>query len=61
MKVNPDFFPLTTLARRFVSQLAQCRRLGIEVLEGSEHHVLLELPYSPALIGYPDTGLSMAG
>ncbi|QYK06699.1 PaaI family thioesterase [Shewanella zhangzhouensis] len=61
MKVNPDFFELTPLAQRFVSQLAQCRRLGIKVHEGSEHHVLLELPYSQALIGYPDTGVIHGG
>ena len=48
------------MAQRFVDQLAQCRRLGLTVLEASEHHVLIELPYSTELIGYPDTGLSTA-
>ncbi|QSX35835.1 MULTISPECIES: PaaI family thioesterase [Shewanella] len=61
MKVNPEFFPLTELASRFVNQLAQCRRLGLSVLEASEHHVLIELPYSRALIGYPDTGVIHGG
>ncbi|MGI2218038.1 PaaI family thioesterase [Shewanella baltica] len=61
MKVNSDFFPLTQMAQRFVDQLAQCRRLGLTVLEASEHHVLIELPYSTELIGYPDTGVIHGG
>ena len=61
MKINPEFFPLTDLARRFVDQLAQCRRLKLGVLEASEHHVLIELPYSTELIGYPDTGVIHGG
>lgn len=61
MKINPEFFPLTELARRFVDQLAQCRRLKLGVLEASEHHVLIELPYSTELIGYPDTGVIHGG
>ncbi|WP_417761918.1 PaaI family thioesterase [Shewanella sp.] len=61
MKTNPDFFPMTLLATRFVNQLAQCRRLGLKVHEASEHHVLLELPYNEALIGYPDTGVLHGG
>ncbi len=61
MKVNSAFFPLTQMAQRFVDQLAQCRRLGLTVLEASEHHVLIELPYSSELIGYPDTGVIHGG
>jgi uncharacterized protein (TIGR00369 family) len=61
MKINPEFFPLTDLATRFVDQLAQCRRLKLKVLEASEHHVLIELPYSTELIGYPDTGVIHGG
>ncbi|MCU7993591.1 PaaI family thioesterase [Shewanella glacialipiscicola] len=61
MKLNSDFFPLTQMAQRFVDQLAQCRRLGLSVLEASEHHVLIELPYSTELIGYPDTGVIHGG
>ncbi|GGI84482.1 PaaI family thioesterase [Shewanella gelidii] len=61
MKLNPEFFPLTQLATRFVDQLTQCRRLGLKVLEASEHHVLIELPYSTELIGYPDTGVIHGG
>lgn len=61
MKVNPEFFPLTDLAKRFVDQLAQCRRLKLTVHEASEHHVLIELPYSTELIGYPDTGVIHGG
>lgn len=61
MKVSPGFFPLTGLATRFVDQLVQCRRLQLKVLEGSEHHVLIELPYSTELIGYPDTGVIHGG
>ncbi|MBY5991259.1 PaaI family thioesterase [Ferrimonas balearica] len=58
---NSEFFPLTGLARRFVDQLAQCRALGVKTLEGSEHHVLLELPYHEQLVGYPDTGVLHGG
>ncbi|WP_153915409.1 PaaI family thioesterase [Shewanella sp. TC10] len=61
MKINSDFFPLTEVATRFVNQLAQCRRLNISVLEASEHHVLLELPYSQDIIGDPDTGVIHGG
>lgn len=59
--VNTDFFPLTDLAKRFVNQLTQCRRLNISVHEASEHHVLMELPYSELHIGYPDTGVIHGG
>ncbi len=58
---NRDFFPLTDFAKRFVDQLAQCRELGVETLEASEHHVLLTLPYDPRLIGYPDSGVIHGG
>ena len=61
MKLNPEFFPLTQLAARFVGQLTQCRKLGLTVHEASEHHVLIELPYSAELIGYPDTGVIHGG
>ena len=61
MKTNSDFFPLTEVATRFVNQLAQCRRLGVTVQEASEHHVLIELPYSQDIIGYPDTGVIHGG
>ncbi|MEZ8185331.1 PaaI family thioesterase [Shewanella sp. 5S214] len=61
MKINSDFFPLTEVASRFVNQLAQCRRLGLTVQEASEHHVLIELPYSQDIIGYPDTGVIHGG
>ncbi|QBF81531.1 PaaI family thioesterase [Shewanella maritima] len=59
--VSPEFFELTDVAKRFVNQLAQCRRLGFDVKEGSAHHVLIELPYSKDIIGYPDTGVIHGG
>ncbi|MBY5920720.1 PaaI family thioesterase [Ferrimonas balearica] len=58
---NREFFPLTGLATRFVDQLAQCRALGVQTLEASEHHVLLALPYNEQLVGYPDTGVLHGG
>ncbi|WP_394203576.1 PaaI family thioesterase [Shewanella waksmanii] len=61
MPDNSEFFPLTQLATRFVDQLTHCRRLGLKVHEASEHHVLIELPYNEALIGYPDTGVIHGG
>ncbi|USD35853.1 MULTISPECIES: PaaI family thioesterase [Ferrimonas] len=59
--VNPEFFPLTDLAGRFVDELAQCRKLNIEALEASEHHVLLKLPYHESLVGYPETQVLHGG
>lgn len=53
--------PLTSYAQRFVDQLAQCRQLGIRTIEGSERHVLLELPYQTRIIGYPNTGVIHGG
>ncbi|WP_298444382.1 PaaI family thioesterase [uncultured Ferrimonas sp.] len=58
---NRGTVPLTGYAKRFVDQLAQCRALGIRILEGSERHVLLELPYQKRIIGYPDTGVIHGG
>ncbi|WP_028117418.1 PaaI family thioesterase [Ferrimonas senticii] len=52
---------LTAYAQRFVSQLAQCRSLGIRTVEASERHVVLELPYQTRIIGYPDTGVIHGG
>ncbi|MGB0894832.1 MAG: PaaI family thioesterase [Parashewanella sp.] len=57
----PEDLSLTTLAKRFVNQLTQCRRLNIQVHEASEHHVLMELPYSEQHIGYPETGVIHGG
>ncbi|BDY04783.1 PaaI family thioesterase [Ferrimonas sp. YFM] len=59
--VNPEFFPLTDLAGRFVNELAQCRKLNIDCLEASEHHVLLRLPYEPELVGYPESKVLHGG
>ncbi|QIR14291.1 PaaI family thioesterase [Shewanella aestuarii] len=61
MIINSEFFPLTDVATRFVNQLVHCRRLGLSVKEASEHHVLIELPYSQDIIGYPDTGVIHGG
>ncbi len=61
MKTNPEFLPLKDLATRFVGQLAQCRQLKLEVLEASKNHVLIELPYSAEIIGYPETGVIHGG
>ncbi|PKG72617.1 PaaI family thioesterase [Shewanella sp. GutCb] len=61
MKKAADVFPLTEMASRFVGQLTQCQKLKLKVLEGSDKHVLIELPYDPQLVGYPDTGVIHGG
>ena len=61
MNQTADVFPLTEMASRFVAQLTQCQKLKLKVLEGSDKHVLIELPYDPQLIGYPDTGVIHGG
>ena len=58
---NSEYFPQTELITRFVNSLAQCRKLKVETLEASEHHVLLKLPYQQELIGYPETQVLHGG
>lgn len=61
MNIGDEKDGLTQMASRFVDQLTQCRRLKLEVLEGSGSHVLMELPYDKQLVGYPDTGVIHGG
>ncbi|WOT03854.1 PaaI family thioesterase [Shewanella youngdeokensis] len=61
MNKAADVFPHTGMASRFVAQLTQCRKLNLQVLEGGKNHVLIELPYDPQLVGYPNTGVIHGG
>lgn len=45
----------------FVGVLAQCQRLGIKVVSARENELILELPYSEAIIGNSDTGVIHGG
>lgn len=46
---------------RFLGTLNHCRQLGISVVEAAENHLLLELPYSDAIVGNPDTRVIHGG
>ena len=45
----------------FVSVLAQCQTLGIKVVSARENELILELPYSEAIIGNLDSGVIHGG
>jgi len=45
----------------FVGVLAQCQRIGINVVSARENELILELPYSEDIIGNPDTGVIHGG
>lgn len=45
----------------FISVLAQCQALGISVVSARENELILELPYSNAIVGNPDTGVIHGG
>ncbi|WP_250657805.1 PaaI family thioesterase [Alkalimarinus coralli] len=46
---------------RFVGSLAQCGELGIKPVFAAPNELILELPYSKAIIGNPDTGVIHGG
>ncbi|MCP5161987.1 MAG: PaaI family thioesterase [Hahellaceae bacterium] len=46
---------------RFVESLAQCRELGIRLVEARSNHLVLELPYSKRIVGNPETGIIHGG
>ena len=45
----------------FISVLAQCQALGIQVVSARENELILELPYSNQIIGNPDSGVIHGG
>ncbi|MBA1294688.1 PaaI family thioesterase [Pseudomonas lurida] len=53
--------PLLERARRFVSALRHCQLLGITVHEANTQGMTLILPYGPAIVGDPLTGVIHGG
>ncbi|WP_047284633.1 MULTISPECIES: PaaI family thioesterase [Pseudomonas] len=53
--------PITERAARFLSALRHCQVLGIRVHSASEEGLTLTLPYSPQIVGDPQTGIIHGG
>ncbi len=53
--------PLLQQARRFISALPHCQIIGLSVTAIDTQGVTLTLPYSPAIIGNPQTGVVHGG
>lgn len=53
--------PLMQRARRFLSALRHCQLLKMQVQEIDEQAVTLVLPYSPSIVGNPQTGAIHGG
>ena len=53
--------PLLERAARFVSALRHCQVLGIEVHAANAEGMTLRLPYSPQIVGDPQTGIIHGG
>lgn len=58
MKNDPVLFGRVS---RFVGALAQCGELGIKPISAVTNELILELPYSDAIIGDPGTGVIHGG
>ncbi len=58
MKNDPVLFGRVS---RFVGSLAQCNELGIKPVLAVHNELTLELPYSNAIVGNPDTGVIHGG
>ena len=58
MKSDPVLFGRVS---RFVDSLAQCHELGIKPVGAVVNELILELPYSNAIIGNLDTGVIHGG
>ncbi|TWC29236.1 uncharacterized protein (TIGR00369 family) [Pseudomonas sp. SJZ079] len=48
-------------AQRFLSALRHCQVLGIQVLSADPQGLTLHLPYSPQIVGNPQTGVVHGG
>lgn len=53
--------PLMGRAQRFLSALRHCQVLNMEVEAVDEERVILRLPYSPTIVGNPQTGAIHGG
>lgn len=46
---------------RFIGTLRHCQHLGIRALSATENELVVELPYSDAIVGNPETGVIHGG
>ena len=53
--------PVFERATRFLSALRHCQVLGLSVHSASSEGLTIVLPYSPQIVGNPETGVFMAG
>ena len=53
--------PIFERATRFLSALRHCQVLGLEVRSASTDGITLSLPYSPQIVGNPETGVIHGG
>jgi uncharacterized protein (TIGR00369 family) len=52
---------LFAIVDRFINSLTHCRSIGIKVVSARCNELVLELPYSDALVGDPDSGVFHGG
>lgn len=53
--------PIVARAQRFLSVLRHCQVLGISVHSADAQGLILRLPYSPQIVGNPETGVIHGG
>ena len=53
--------PLLQRAKRFLSALRHCQVLKMEVAAVDDESIVLRLPYSPSIVGNPQTGAIHGG
>lgn len=46
---------------RFIGTLRHCQHLGIQAVSAQENELTVELPYSDAIVGNPETGVIHGG
>ncbi|GGG77106.1 thioesterase [Salipiger pallidus] len=51
----------TELARQFIELIPQARALGMDILQIEDGVAVIRMPYDPALVGDPDTGVIHGG
>lgn len=57
----PDETPRDRAARQFIAALPHCRALSMRVLEAAAGRAVIAMPYDPALVGDPRTGVIHGG
>ena len=53
--------PVLERAQRFLSVLRHCQVLGLQVQDATAEGLTLRLPYSPQIVGNPETGVIHGG